>query len=131
MKVNGVEWYDDKSALAGLSEADGTYNVTIAGRDDDFGSAPSSLSVIFSRTTDIIEGNYLFTSSSDGASVTKVDNKTYIMTGTTSGASFTVTITGISGSGSIRKVKGTFSGTLPGPTSSDKITITEGEFSGY
>ncbi len=131
MKVNGMAWHDDKNVVAGTSNAGGTYNVTIFGRDDDFGAEASSLSIIFSRDADITTGTYNFTTSGDGASVTKVNGKTYLMTGTTSGASFTVNITGVSGSGSSKKIRGTFSGVLRGPSAGDNITITEGQFSGY
>lgn len=131
MKVNGVEWRDDKTATAATSNAGGTYNVTIFGRDDDFGADPATLSVIFSRDADITTGTYNFTTSLDGAGLTKVNGKTYIMTGTTSGASFTVNITGVSGSGSSKKLRGTFSGVLRGPTAGDNITITDGQFSAY
>lgn len=131
MKINGVDWYDNKNVVIGSSAAGGTYNVTIMGRDDDFGAEASSFSAIFSRDADITTGTYNFTSSGDGATVTKVNGKTYLMTGTTSGASFTLTITGVSGTGSVKKLRGTFSGVLRGPTAGDNITITNGQFSGY
>lgn len=131
MKINGVDWADNKNVIVGMSAAGGTYNVTIMGRDDDFGAEASSFSAIFSRDADITTGTYNFTTSGDGATVTKVNGKTYLMTGTTSGASFTVTITGVSGTGSVKKLRGTFSGVLKGPTAGDNITITNGQFSGY
>lgn len=53
------------------------------------------------------------------------------MTGTTPGTSFTITITGVSGTGSVKKLRGNFSGVLHGPTAGDNITITNGPFSGY
>lgn len=131
MKVNGVDWYDNKNVVIGSSAAGGSNNVTIMGRDDDFGAEASSFSAIFSRDVAITTDTYNFINSGDGATVTKVNSKTYLMTGTTSGASFTITITGVSGTGSVKKLRGTFSGVLRGPTAGDNVTITNGQFSGY
>ncbi len=131
MKINGREWYDETVAVSGVSFFEGEYNASVVGTNENFEGAKSGLSIIFSSTSDITTGTYNIKDYDGGVSVTKVNDKTYLMTSSTASASFSVTITDIQSSGSVRRIKGTFSGTLPGPTAGDMITITDGEFVGY
>lgn len=89
------------------------------------------MSVILSSDTEITEGTYVIGDFEGGATVTGIDGKTYLMTDGTAGASFTVTVTGIQSSGSVRRIRGTFSGVLAGPSPGETIEIAGGEFAGY
>lgn len=131
MKINGREWYDETVAVSGVSSFDGKFNASVVGTNENFEGAKSGLSIIFSSTSDITTGTYNVKEYDGGASVTKVDGKTYMTSASSTSGALTVTITAIQSSGSVRRIKGTFSGKLTGPTAGDEITITDGEFSGY
>lgn len=131
MKINGREWYDETVAVSGISSFDGKFNASVVGTNENFEGAKSGLSIIFTSTSEFTTGTYNVKEYDGGATITKVDDKTYMTSASSTGGAFTVTITAIQASGSVKKMKGTFSGKLVGPTPGDEITITDGEFSGY
>lgn len=131
MKINGKEWYDETVAVSGISVFDGKHNASVVGTNENFEGAKSGLSIIFTNTSEFSEGTYNIKDYDGGATITKVDGKTYLMTSSTAAASFTVTISEIKNSGSVKRISGTFSGTLVGPSAGDMITVTDGEFVSY
>lgn len=130
MKVNGRSWQATSDVVAGLSIIDGNTNATIVGKTS-FEGQQSALSVVFSSEDEITEGTYNLSDYDGGVTLSKIDGKTYLMLIMSPATSCVVNITGIQTTGGIRKIKGTFSGTLTGPSPEDVINITEGEFSGY
>lgn len=130
MKVNGRAWQATSDVVAGLSTIEGSTNATIVGKTS-FEGQQSALSIVFSSEDDITEDTYDLSDYDGGATLTRIDGKTYMMLSMSPATSCVVTITGIQNAGGVRKIRGTFSGTLTGPTPGDVINITEGEFSGY
>ncbi len=130
MKVNGVQWEADGYVVIGQSNYDGMYNFTLSGNDSNFSGASSTLSSFFSLSEDITEGTYEVKLHDGAAGVTGVNGGTFLCDATTESHNVTIVITEIQGSGSAKKFKGTFSGTLlGGSTGGETITITDGEFS--
>ena len=128
LTVAGKSWSSDGVAVIGVSQTDGKHNLTISGRDEGFEGETSSFAAVFSSAAEITTGTYTLGSSDPGATLTKLNGKTY-MGGGLAGTSFVIHITETSGSGSAQKLKGTFSGDLKGPVPGDVVTITNGEFS--
>jgi len=128
LTVAGKSWSSDGMAVIGTSLTDGRHNLTISGRDEGFEGETSSFAAIFSSAAEITTGTYTLSASDAGVTLTKVNGKTYLGGGM-AGTSFVINITETSGSGSAKKLKGTFSGELKGPATGDRVTITNGEFS--
>lgn len=128
LTVAGKSWSSDGMAVIGTSLTDGRHNLTISGRDEGFEGQTSSFSAIFSSAAEITTGTYTLSASDAGVTLTKVNGKTYLGGGIAS-TRFIIQVTETSGSGSSKKLKGTFSGELKGPAPGDVVTVTNGEFS--
>lgn len=128
LTVAGKSWNSDGVVVIGISQTDGKHNLTISGRDEGFEGETSSFAAVFSSAAEITTGTYTLGSSDPGATLTKLNGKTY-MGGGLAGTSFVINITETSGSGSSKKLKGTFSGEMKGTAPGDVVTVTNGEFS--
>lgn len=126
LDVAGKSWSSDGVVVIGTSVVDGKYNFSMVGTDKTFEGETSGFSAIFSTTNEINTGTYVLADWDGGASITKVDGKTYL---TGVGANFVIQITEVRGSGPTRKFKGTFSGELKGPSAGDVVMVSNGEFS--
>lgn len=124
--VAGKSWSSDGVTVIGTSLVEGKNNFSIVGTDKTFEGETSGFSAIFSVTTEITTGTYMLADGDGGASITKVNGKTYI---SAIDGNFVIQITEVRGSGSAKKFKGTFSGELKGPSAGDVVTISNGEFS--
>ncbi|HMR85245.1 MAG TPA: hypothetical protein PKE30_19005 [Niabella sp.] len=127
----GMAWEANKGVAIGTSYIDGKHNLTIAGVDQDFNGEASGFSLVLSQSAEIGVGNYLISSSTDGgASLTKVNGKTYLAGKGASGVALALEITEVSGSGNTKKFKGRFQGQMQGALPTDKIGLT-GEFASF
>ena len=127
----GQVWEGGKGVVIGASYVDGKHNLTIAGIDKDFNGEVSGFSLVLSQSEEIGTGAYTISSSTDdGASLTKVNGKTYYVGPGASSAALGLTITEVSGSGNAKKFKGRFQGQMQGASSEDKLGLT-GEFSSF
>lgn len=126
LTVAGKSWDSDPGVVIGVSLIGGKHNFTLSGVDKTFEGETSGFSAVFSSESDITPGTYVLDDLDGGASITKVNSKTYL---TGSSSNFAIQITEVQGSGTAKKFKGTFSGELKGPTAGDVVTISNGEFS--
>lgn len=126
---SAAAWEANRSVVIGASYIDGKHNLTITGIDQDFNSEASSFSLVFSQTAEIGKGSYQISNSTDGgASLTKINGKTYLAGKGVSGVALALEITEVSGSGTSKKFKGRFQGQMKGTEPGDNIGLT-GEFS--
>lgn len=124
-------WEANKGVAIGTSYIDGKHNFTIAGVDQDFNGGVSGFSLVFSQGAEISVGDYQISGVTDGgASITKVNGKTYLAGNGASGVALALQITEASGSGNTKKFKGRFQGQMQGVSPVDKIGLT-GEFSSF
>ena len=126
LTVAGKSWDSDPGVVIGVSFIDGKHNFTLSGVDKTFEGETSGFSAVFSSESEITTGTYILDDLDGGASITKVNGKTYL-SGTSS--NFAIQITEVQGSGTAKRFKGTFSGELKGPVSGDVVTISNGVFS--
>jgi len=128
---DGMAWKAGKGVVIGTSYVDGKHNLTIAGIDQDFNGEASGFSLVLSQSEEIGIGSYTIHNGSDGgASLTKINGKTYYAGPGASTAALALTITEVSGSGNAKKFKGSFQGQMQGASTADKIGVT-GTFSSF
>ncbi len=120
-------WEAEESPIIGISQVDGYEHLTITGRDPDFTGQISSFSLFLSVEGTLKAGTYYINKEDAGATVTKVDGKTYLVLGS-SPQNFTLVVDEIQGKG---KVRGSFSGTMTGPAPGDNIKILNGKFNSF
>lgn len=126
-----VAWESGNGTTIATSFIDGKHNLTLAGFDDNFNGERSGFSLVLSQTAEIGVGNYTIGPSGDGgASLTKINNKTYLAGPGASGVAVAVEITEVSGTGNSKKFRGRFQGQMQGPTPADRIGLT-GTFSSF
>lgn len=125
--VASQPWEAEESPIIGISQVDGYEHLTITGRDPDFTGQISSFSLFLSVEGTLKAGTYYINKEDAGATVTKVDGKTYLVLGS-SPQNFTLVVDEIQGKG---KVRGSFSGTMTGPAPGDNIKILNGKFNSF
>lgn len=127
----GSAWEASKGTVIGASVIDGKHNLTISGIDERFNGEASGFSLVLSQATEIGVGNYTIGAAADGgASLTRINGKTYIAGPGASGVALALEITEVSGSGSMKKFKGRFQGQMQGASPEDRLGIT-GTFSSF
>lgn len=127
LTVAGKSWTANSGIIIGTSVTDGKNNLTITGTNNNFEGQTSTFAAILSSATELTTGSYRLSNFDGTASITKVNGKTYIM----GSSSFTIQITEVQGTGTSKKFRGTFSGTLKGPAAGDDAIVTNGVFSSF
>lgn len=126
-----TSWEATKGTVIGTSFIDGKHNLTISGVDENFNGESSGFSLILSQSAEIGVGNYTISPATDGgASMTKVNGKTYMAGPGASAAALALQITEVSGSGNTKKFKGRFQGQMQGAAPADLLGMT-GTFSSF
>ncbi len=124
-------WEATRGVVIGTSFVEGKHNLTISGIDENFNGEASGFSLVLSQAAEIGVGNYTIGSAADGgASITKVNGKTYMAGPGASGVALALQITEVSGSGNTKKFKGAFQGQMQGAAPADRLGMT-GTFSSF
>lgn len=129
MKINGTQWTADQAVIIGQApDGEGAYGMTISGMASD----GSRFTAAFSPGSGEIEpgtytcGFHLV----DGGAAFESGGITYLGGNSSETELITFVISEVRGSGTSRKFRGSFSGTMIGSDDST-IEITDGQFSSF